>query len=69
MKQIMKVFVIPIDRIPGGPPEAAREVEITAGSLDEIRSVARQRLTEQGHRLRAMSSSSTGLISYVEESK
>ena len=68
MERTVKVFVIPHDRVPGGPPESAREITIEARTIDALREAARARLTEDGYRVRSLSFGSKGLIAYVEES-
>lgn len=67
MKQTLKVFLIPKDRVPAGPPEAARELEIEAADLDGLREAALAEMSQEGYRVRALSFSPTGLIAYVEE--
>ena len=66
MKRIARVFVIPKERVPGGPPNAAREIFVEAISLDGILAATRARLTEEGYRIRALSFSAKGLVAYVE---
>ena len=68
MERTIKVFVIPPDRSPGGPPEPAREIVVEARSTDALRAVARQRLTEDGYWIRSLSIGPKGLIAYVEAS-
>ena len=69
MKRTLKVFVIPKERKPGGPPDAAREMLIEAQSLDGLREAARAKLTDEGYQVRALSFGSTGLVAYVEETR
>ena len=67
MKRTVRVFSIPKDRVPGGPPDTAREMVVEADSLDGLLAAARAKLTEEGRRIRALSFTSTGLVAYVEE--
>ena len=67
MKRTVRVFAIPKARVPGGPPNPAREVIVEASSLDGVLATARAKLTEEGHRIRALSFSAKGLVAYVEE--
>ena len=67
MKRTVKVFVIPRERAPGGPPDPAREVVVEAASVDGLRDAARAQLAEEGHRVRSLSFGPKGLVAYVEE--
>ena len=69
MERTVKVFVIPTSRIPGGPPEAARELVVEARSIDGLRDAAQVRLIDEGYRLRSVSFGPRGLVAYVEEAK
>ncbi len=69
MKRTIKVFVIPKDKVPGGPPKAAREITVEADNLDGLRTAARTKLAEEGCRIRTISFSSKGLVAYVEETE
>lgn len=69
MERTVKVFVIPISRIPGGPPEPARELVVQARSIDGLRDAAQVRLIDEGYRLRSVSFGPRGLVAYVEEAK
>ena len=66
MKRTVRVFVIPPDRVPGGPPEPAQKIVVQALSVDGLRDAARTRLTDEGHRIRSLSFGPKGLIAYVE---
>ena len=66
MKRTVKVFVIPPDRAPGGPPEPAREIAVEAASVDGLRAAARAQLASEGHRVRSLSFGPRGLVAYVE---
>jgi len=68
MERTVKVFVIPPDRVPGGPPEPARELVVEARSTDALRDAARARLIEDGYRVRSLSFGPKGLVAYVEAS-
>ena len=69
MERTVKVFVIPTSRIPGGPPEPARELVVQARSIDGLRDAAQVRLIDEGYRLRSVSFGPRGLVAYVEEAK
>ena len=69
MERTVKVFVIPTSRIPGGPPEPARELVVQARSIDGLRDAAEIRLIDEGYRLRSVSFGPRGLVAYVEEAK
>ena len=53
MKRTVRVFAIPKERVPGGPPDPAREVVVEASSLDGILAATRNKLTQEGYRIRA----------------
>ena len=55
MERTVKVFVIPASRIPGGPPEPARELAIEAGSIDDLHDAAHAKLLDEGYRVRSVS--------------
>ena len=69
MERTVKVFVIPSSRIPGGPPEPARELVVQARSIDGLLDAAQVRLIDEGYRLRSVSFGPRGLVAYVEEAK
>ena len=66
MQRTMKVFVIPPDRAPGGPPEPARQVVVEARTTDGLREAARTKLAGEGFRVRSLSFGPKGLVAYVE---
>lgn len=68
MQRTIKVFVIPPDRAPGGPPEPARHMVVEASSTDALRDAARSRLAAEGFRVRSLSFGPKGLVAYVEPS-
>ena len=67
MERTVKLFVIPADRIPGGPPEPARELTVEAPTLDGLRDALRARIEDEGLRVRSISFGPTGLVAYAEE--
>ena len=67
MERTVKVFVIPKERVPGGPPKPAREVTVQAASIDGLREAARAKLTAEGLRVRSLSFGPKGLVAHVEE--
>ena len=66
MQHTVKVFVIPPDRAPGGPPEPARQMVVEAKSIDGLREAARVQLAAEGYRVRSLSCGPKGLVAYVE---
>lgn len=69
MQRTVKVFVIPPDRAPGGPPEAARQMFVEASTTDALREAARAKLADEGFKVRSLSFGPKGLVAYVEPSK
>ncbi len=67
MERIVKLFIIPRDRVPGGPPNPVRELTIEAPTLDGLRAAARTQVESEGLRVRSISFGSTGLVVYAEE--
>ena len=66
MQRTVKVFVIPPDRTPGGPPEPARQMVVEARSTDALREATVAKLTAEGFRVRSISFGPKGLVAYVE---
>ena len=66
MKTTLKLFVIPKERVPKGPPEPPIETEIEAPSLDGLLVEARSRLQADGYRIRTLSFAPNSLLAYVE---
>lgn len=66
MQRAVKVFVIPPERSPGGPPEPERQMTVEAKSVDGLRSAARAMLTKEGFHVRSLSFGPDGLVAYVE---
>ena len=50
MKRTVRVFNIPKERMPGGPPNPARETIVEATSLDGVLTATRAKLSEEGYR-------------------
>jgi hypothetical protein len=67
MERTVKVFVIPKERVPGGPPRPARELTVQAATVDGLREAARSKLADEGLRVRSLSFGPKGLVAYVEE--
>ena len=44
MERTVKVFVIPKERVPGGPPRPARALTVQAATVDGLREAARAKL-------------------------
>ena len=68
MQSTVKVFVIPADRAPGGPPEPARQIVVEGRSTDAAREAAQRRLAEDGYRVRSLACGPEGRGARVEES-
>lgn len=66
MRRTLKLFVIPAGKPPGTPPEPGPELELEAGSEDELREAARIAIADCGQRVRSLSFTPTGLVAYVE---
>lgn len=69
MQHTVKLFIIPVERCPGGPPEPAREIAIEAETRDRLRELLRERLTAEGYRVRSISFGPQGMIAYAEEKR
>ena len=67
MEHTVKLFIIPRDRVPGGPPNPAHERTVEAPSLDGLRAAARTQVESEGLRVRSISFGSAGLVVYAEE--
>lgn len=67
MERRLKLFVIPRERLPGGPPNPAKEFVIEAKNLDGLRNAARTRIQNESLRLRSISFGANELIAYAEE--
>ena len=69
MQRIIKLFVIPANRCPAGPPDPPREISVEADTLDGLHDATRARLVADGYRVRSISFGPTGLVAYAEESR
>ena len=67
MERTVQIFIIPRDRVPGGPPEPARQVVVEAATVDGLAHAAHDRLTSEGLRVRSVSFTRDGLVAYAEE--
>jgi hypothetical protein len=67
MERTVKLFIIPRDKVPGGPPNPARELTVEAPTLDGLRAAARSQVEKDGLRVRSISFGSIGLVVYAEE--
>ncbi|MBN2527646.1 MAG: hypothetical protein JXR76_14740 [Deltaproteobacteria bacterium] len=67
MERRMKLFVIPKERVPSGPPNPAREIALQADSLDGFREAARQHVESEKLKLRSVSNGPNGIVAYAEE--
>jgi hypothetical protein len=62
MQATVKVFTV----VPGAAPQPAAPLVVEAKTHDGLREAARAALAAQGHRIRALSFTATGLVAYVE---
>lgn len=67
MERTVKLFVIPKDKVPGGPPNALREFVVSARTVDGLREEARAVVEKEGLRVRSISFGPLGLVVYAEE--
>ena len=67
MESTVKLFVIPADRAPAGPPEAPSELTVEAPTRDLLRDAARAVVADEGLLLRSVSFGPEGLVVYAEE--
>ncbi len=63
----IRVYLIPKDLAPAGPPELVETIDITASSADGLLTAARSALETPGRKLRSISFGPAGLVAYVEE--
>lgn len=68
MKKTVKLFVIPKSRIPKGPPDPPNEFSVEATSVDNLVTVAREHIKEQGYKPRSISFGQDCLVAYAEQS-
>jgi hypothetical protein len=62
MQATVKVFTV----VPNAAPQPAPALAVEAKTHDGLRDAARAALTAQGHHIRALSFTPTGLVAYVE---
>lgn len=67
MDRRLKLFVISLDKLPGGPPNPAQELTIEASSLDGLREAARKHIESENLKVRSISNSPGGIVAYAEE--
>lgn len=67
MKREVQIFIIPKERVPGGPPRPAPSVEVQAATTDGLLTAAREAVATPGRRVRSVSFTPKGLVAYVEE--
>ncbi len=66
MTRKVRIFIIPADRVPAGPPDPPMSMEVEASQMDELLKIVHQRAVSEGYRVRAVSFSPGGLVAYVE---
>jgi len=69
MKKTLKIFIIPRERTPAGPPNPAIEKVIEAPTVDLLRDKASEHLKSEGFSIRSISFSPVGMTAYVEDPK
>lgn len=67
MESTVKLFVIPAERVPAGPPEPPRELVVEAPTRDGFVDAAREVVAGEGLLLRSVSFGPDGLVVYAEE--
>ena len=67
MERRLRLFVIPQDKLPGGPPNPAQEFTIEASSLDGLREAARKLIEDKNLKVRSISNVPAGIVAYAEE--
>ncbi len=67
MQCVVRLFVIPADRVPAGRPMPANKIEVEAACRDGLRKAAATQVTAEGYRIRSISFGPEGLLVYAEE--
>jgi len=67
MESAVKLFVIPAERVPAGPPDPPRELMVKAPTRDLLRGAARALVDSEGLQVRSVSFGPDGLVVYAEE--
>jgi hypothetical protein len=67
MDRRLKLFVIPLNKLPGGPPNPAKELTIEASSLDGLRAAAQKHIEDENLKVRSISNGPAGIVAYAEE--
>ena len=67
MKFTVKLFIIPADRAPAGPPDPPTERSVEASGHDQARRLVREQFTGEGYRVRSICCGPDGLLAYVEQ--
>ena len=69
MKSAVKLFVIPADRVPAGPPEPPQDFAVESATRDGLRHAAMALVAEKGLQLRSVSFGPDGLVVYAQEAQ
>jgi lysozyme family protein len=69
MQREVRLFVIPKDRVPAGPPQACEPFSVEAPTMDGLFNAAKAEIADRGFRLRSVSYGPKGLVAYAEETK
>jgi len=67
MEYQVRLFIIPAERVPAGPPEPPVEQCVEAPGHDQARRLVREQLTGEGYRVRSISFGPDGLLAYAEQ--
>ena len=66
MKRAVRLFVIPKDKAPAGPPEAPETFTVEADTFDGLRRAAQKVVVERGLKCRSVSFAPQDLVAYAE---
>jgi hypothetical protein len=69
MRREVRLFIIPKDRTPAGPPQARKPFSVEASTMDGLFDAVKEEIADCGFRLRSVSSGPKGLVAYAEETK
>jgi hypothetical protein len=67
MQRAVRLFVIPKDRTPSGPPNPAQVFLVQAASMDACRDEVHREVEARSLRLRSVSFGPKDIVAYAEE--
>ena len=67
MQRAVRLFVIPRDHIPSGPPNSPQTFSVQGSSLDACRDEVRKEIEARSLRLRSISFGPKDIVAYAEE--